>query len=91
MGALVDGLTLATGGIAPVGHYVGRHSLNTLVLLEKAHKERGVPLLYSSDSYADDLPSWVPMPGGARHEGLLMIPYGAFTSNFLLLLGVADN
>lgn len=77
MEALLDSITRTTGGIPPVGHYVGRHSLNTLALLVKAHHARGTPFLYSSDTYADDLPFWVPSPGGTKEEGLLMIPYGA--------------
>ncbi|KAK4695844.1 allantoinase, partial [Phenoliferia sp. Uapishka_3] len=80
--AMIDGLTAATGGIPPSGYYVGRHSLNTLQLLAKAHKDRGIPLLYSSDTYADDYPYYVPAPGGDKSEGLLMIPYALDTNDF---------
>jgi hypothetical protein len=73
---MVDGITCATGGIPPSGYYVGRHSLKTLKLLVVAHKERGLALPYSSDSCADDLPYWVPAPGGIDREGMLVLPYG---------------
>jgi putative urate catabolism protein len=54
-------------GERPLGWYTGRCSLNTTRLVME---EGG--FLYSSDSYADDLPYWVAAPGGRRH---LIIPY----------------
>ena len=42
------------------------------------YKEMGVPLLWDSDSYADDLPYWVDVPSEKNEEkpqGMLMIPY----------------
>jgi putative urate catabolism protein len=56
---------LATGA-RPVGWYTGRTSENTLRLV----MEQG-GFLYSSDSYADDLPYWVKGPGGPH----VIIPY----------------
>jgi putative urate catabolism protein len=53
-------------GERPLGWYTGRSSENTLKLVME---EGG--FLYSSDSYADDLPYWVQGPG-APH---LIIPY----------------
>src|SRR5438477_121808 len=50
----------------PLGSYTGRNSVNTL----KAVLEEG-GFLYSSDSYADDLPYWVNGP----KEPHLIIPY----------------
>lgn len=38
----------------------------------------GVPLLYCSDSYADDLPYWVQDPltlDGEEDKGMLMVSY----------------
>jgi hypothetical protein len=38
----------------------------------------GIPLLWESDSYADDVPYWVDVPAEAdspNPEGMLMIPY----------------
>ena len=37
-------------------------------------QKEGLPLKYDSDDYSDDLPHWVPMPGGGKDEGLLVIP-----------------
>ncbi len=59
-------------GQPPRGWYTGRLSENTLRLALEAGD-----LLYSSDSYADDLPYWVARPGGGRH---LIVPY-ALDSN----------
>jgi putative urate catabolism protein len=57
--------TQATGA-RPLGWYTGRSSVNTL----KAVLDDG-GFLYSSDSYADDLPYWVNGPKGPH----LIIPY----------------
>jgi allantoinase len=59
-------------GAAPLGWYTGRDSPQTRRLVV----EHG-GFLYDSDSYADDLPYWVPVPGGAFH---LVVPY-ALDSN----------
>jgi putative urate catabolism protein len=56
----------ATTGERPLGWYTGRSSVNTLKLVLS---EGG--FLYSSDSYADDLPYWVRGPQGPH----LIIPY----------------
>lgn len=53
-------------GARPLGWYLGRCSMNTLDLVME---EGG--FLYSSDSYADDLPYWVRGPQGPH----LVIPY----------------
>jgi putative urate catabolism protein len=53
-------------GERPLGWYTGRSSVNTLKLV----LEDG-GFLYSSDSYADDLPYWVNGPKGPH----LLIPY----------------
>jgi putative urate catabolism protein len=53
-------------GERPLGWYTGRSSANTLQLVLE---EGG--FLYSSDSYADDLPYWVRGPNGPH----LIIPY----------------
>jgi putative urate catabolism protein len=56
----------ATTGTRPLGWYTGRSSANTL----KAVLDEG-GFLYSSDSYADDLPYWVNGPKGPH----LIVPY----------------
>jgi putative urate catabolism protein len=53
-------------GERPLGWYTGRNSVNTL----KAVLDDG-GFLYSSDSYADDLPYWINGPKGVH----LIIPY----------------
>jgi putative urate catabolism protein len=53
-------------GERPLGWYTGRTSVNTL----KAVLDEG-GFLYSSDSYADDLPYWVNGPNGPH----LIVPY----------------
>ncbi|KZK83415.1 Polysaccharide deacetylase [Pseudovibrio sp. Ad13] len=57
---------IETTGERPYGWYTGRSSVNTLPLVME---EGG--FLYSSDSYADDLPYWVEGPNGPH----LIIPY----------------
>jgi putative urate catabolism protein len=56
-----------TTGERPLGWYTGRCSMNT----QKLIMEEG-GFLYSSDSYADDLPYLVERPQGGNH---LVIPY----------------
>ena len=53
-------------GMRPLGWYTGRNSVNTL----KAVLDDG-GFVYSSDSYADDLPYWVKGPNGPH----VVIPY----------------
>jgi putative urate catabolism protein len=53
-------------GTRPLGWYTGRSSVNTL----KAVLADG-GFIYSSDSYADDLPYWIKGPNGPH----LIIPY----------------
>jgi allantoinase len=53
-------------GERPLGWYTGRCSVHTLMLVME---EGG--FLYSSDSYADDLPYWIEGPKGPH----LIIPY----------------
>ncbi len=54
-------------GERPFGWYTGRCSMNTTGLIAE---EGG--FLYSSDSYADELPYWLELPSGGKH---LIIPY----------------
>ena len=47
----------------------------------------GVPLLYCSDTYADDIPYWIPSPltlDGEKDEGMLMIPYSLYAMSMCL-------
>jgi allantoinase len=62
-------------GAAPLGWYTGRDSPNTRRLVV----EHG-GFLYDSDSYADDLPYWIRLPGAPSDVPHLVIPY-ALDSN----------
>jgi len=53
-------------GARPLGWYTGRVSPNTRALVQEAGG-----FLYDADSYADDLPYWVPGPTGPH----LVVPY----------------
>lgn len=64
-----------TTGSVPVGWYYGRPSPRSRALLCKIYKELGHELLYQADTYADDLPYWLPRPLTDGSEGLLMMPY----------------
>ncbi|GAA6014799.1 hypothetical protein JCM10207_002185 [Rhodosporidiobolus poonsookiae] len=74
----IDSLQKLTGDPSvPKGWYVDRRSNTSQRLYTRANKERGIPLLYSSDSYSDDLPYWVVSPlaeEGYEDEGLLIVP-----------------
>ncbi|GAA5994942.1 uncharacterized protein JCM10292_004442 [Rhodotorula paludigena] len=59
----------------PRGWYYGRPSHRSLPLVAKVHKELGYELLWWSDTYADDLPYYVPYPGAENNEKLVMLPY----------------
>lgn len=69
-------------GQRPIGWYTGRQSLHTRELVREAG------LSYSSDTYNDDLPYWLP---GA--PPLLMIPYSLVTNDarYLLPHGIATG
>jgi len=56
----------AVTGSKPQGWYTGRCSMNTVGLVAEE-----TDCLYQSDSYADDLPYWLPTPHGEQ----LIIPY----------------
>lgn len=62
-------------GVAPLGWYTGRDSPNTRRLVI----EHG-GFLYDADSYADDLPYWIPGTGGTINSPHLVVPY-ALDSN----------
>jgi hypothetical protein len=73
----VESLT-STCGSPPKGWYYGRLSPRSRALVWEVYHEMGIPLLWESDSYEDDLPYWVDVPGekeSQKPEGMLMIPY----------------
>ena len=65
-----------TTGAPPKGWYYGRLSPSSVRLVYDVYKEMKLPLLYSSDTYSDDLPYWQPVPG--TDDAILMIPYDLF-------------
>ncbi|KAK3617811.1 hypothetical protein LTR56_025045 [Elasticomyces elasticus] len=69
----------ATSGLkdVPTGWYAGGMPNHTKIARAEVHRERGVPLLYCSDTYTSDTPYWVQDPYAAVHggpdEGMLMV------------------
>ena len=73
----INSLKQSTGG-PPVGWYYGRLSPRSRALVHEAFEEMGLPLLYESDAYDDDLPHWVDVPAeknSSNPKGMLLIPY----------------
>lgn len=69
-------------GSRPLGWYAGRASVHSI---ELAMEEGG--FLYSSDSYADDLPYWMKGPNGPH----LIIPHALDTSDMRFALAQGGN
>ncbi|KAL6253236.1 hypothetical protein RBB50_000959 [Rhinocladiella similis] len=68
----------ATSGVYPKGWYYGRLSPRSHALVWDVFREMKLPLLWESDSYADDVPYWVDVPAekdSADPQGMLMVPY----------------
>ncbi|RXK37205.1 hypothetical protein M231_05495 [Tremella mesenterica] len=74
-----DRLQKATGLTdVPTAWFMANSTLDTKLARAEVHKERGVPLLYHSDTYATDTPYWIQDPlvvKGEEDKGLLSIPY----------------
>lgn len=65
-------------GEAPKGWYIGRVSPHSQTLIWEIYKEMGLPLLWTSDSYADELPYWMDVPAEKDDpdpKGTLILPY----------------
>ncbi|KAG7837463.1 hypothetical protein KL942_004351 [Ogataea angusta] len=73
-------------GRPPRGWYYGMiHSKaaeRSRSILAQTFAELGLPLLWYGDAYNDDLPYWVPYPGGPKQNGLLIIPYTMDTNDY---------
>ncbi|EIW66227.1 hypothetical protein M231_02991 [Tremella mesenterica] len=81
-----DRLQEATGlKNVPTGWFIGGGSVRQKLVRAEVHKERGVPLVYNSDSFGSDLPYYIPDPyskiHGGKDEGMLMIPYSLCTND----------
>ncbi|KAM0746463.1 hypothetical protein T439DRAFT_384189 [Meredithblackwellia eburnea MCA 4105] len=69
----------------PQGWYLERGSNVSPRLYSQLSQERGLKMLYTSDSYGDDLPYWVSSPlaeDGAVDDGMLIIPHNLSTDDF---------
>ncbi len=65
-------------GEPPKGWYYGRLSPRSKALVWEVHQEMGVQLLWMSDSYEDDVPYWVDVPGERGKpdpKEMLIVPY----------------
>ncbi|KAI0477490.1 hypothetical protein GGR56DRAFT_411310 [Xylariaceae sp. FL0804] len=81
-----DRLQATTGlGDVPTGWFGGGMPIHTKLARAEVHRERDVPLLYCSDTYAADTPYWVRDPYAAVHggedKGMLMVPYSLCTND----------
>ncbi|PCH36112.1 carbohydrate esterase family 4 protein [Wolfiporia cocos MD-104 SS10] len=76
----------APSGRAPRGWYYGmvatKASPRSRAIVADVFRREGLPLLYYSDDYSDDLPHWVPYPGGSAQDGLLIVPYTLDTNDY---------
>lgn len=76
----------ASTGKYPVGWYYGALSPRSKAIIHEVYQEMGIPLLYESDSYCDDLPYWVDVPAekdASDPKGMLMVPYSWVSLFFL--------
>ncbi|KAK4687076.1 hypothetical protein P7C73_g3035, partial [Tremellales sp. Uapishka_1] len=77
----------ATTGLTnvPTGWFVGSGTISQKLARAEVHRERNVPLVYCSDTYASDEPYWVEDPysqvNGGEDKGMLMIPYSLCTND----------
>jgi peptidoglycan/xylan/chitin deacetylase (PgdA/CDA1 family) len=65
-------------GAPPKGWFYGRLSPRSIALVYEVYKELGLPLVWMSDAWADDVPYWRDMPGEKDDpdaKGLLLVPY----------------
>ncbi|GAA5850093.1 hypothetical protein JCM8547_001009 [Rhodosporidiobolus lusitaniae] len=72
-------------GKVPRGWYYGRPSARSVPLVAEVYKEMGHELKWWSDTYADDLPYYVPHPSGGD-KPLTMVPYSLDCNDFKLWL-----
>ncbi|KAK4689462.1 allantoinase, partial [Tremellales sp. Uapishka_1] len=72
----IDQLHTLTGDkTLPSGWFTDRRSNASIKLYAQAMADKGLPLLYSSDSCSDDLPFWTSSPVKGQENGLLMMPF----------------
>lgn len=72
-------------GFTPKGWFIGRNGPNSRVLVPKVYEELGEELVWSSDTYADDVPYWLDLPherDSSNPKGCLMVPYSYDCNDF---------
>lgn len=72
-------------GYAPKGWYYGRNSPHSRTLVPQVYQEMGEELLWTSDTYADDVPYWTDLnfeKDSASPKGQLMLPYSYDCNDF---------
>ena len=72
-------------GYPPRGWYTGRLSPRSQALVWEIYQEKGIPLLWVSDAYSDDLPYWMDVPAEKdvpEPEGMLVLPYSLDCNDF---------
>jgi peptidoglycan/xylan/chitin deacetylase (PgdA/CDA1 family) len=65
-------------GYAPKGWYYGRNSPHSRTVVPQVYQEMGEELVWTSDTYADDIPYWTDLnfeKDSASAKGQLMLPY----------------
>lgn len=57
------------------------------------YREEGLPnLTWQSDDYSDDVPFWIPYPGGNKDQGLLILPYSvSYTGTWIKGMGLVGS
>lgn len=78
-----------TTGAYPLGWYYGALSPYSKAIIHEVYQEMDIPLLYESDTYADDLPYWVDVPAEKHSDtpkGMLMIPYRHVSTHRLTVM-----
>lgn len=72
-------------GYAPKGWYYGRNSPHSRTLVPQVYQEMGEELIWTSDTYADDIPYWTDLnfeKDSAEPKGQLMLPYSYDCNDF---------
>ncbi|KAK4689463.1 allantoinase, partial [Tremellales sp. Uapishka_1] len=96
-----DRLQAATGvKTAPTAWFMANSTMDTKLARAEVHRDRGVPLVYSSDAYAADTPYYTQDPlvvRGEEDHGLLLVPYSLLNNDVLFMadgnhgVGKADD
>jgi peptidoglycan/xylan/chitin deacetylase (PgdA/CDA1 family) len=75
----------ALSGYAPKGWYYGRPSPHSRTLVPQVYEELGEELVWTSDTYADDVPYWTDLNyerDTSNPKGHLLLPYSYDCNDF---------